>query len=244
MIEGNLNKLIDLNERIVSQNEKLIRQNDEIISLLKQMNGEEESSDKISMDLGNGLVFDETGQVSTEGLVFNQKDEEETVPENLLFEKNDTVYFEKSLNPGEVLFVANSPDDEVGIYRLSVKSSDELKVSPSEITEEITRNFDDINYEITLDNLTGEAVTYQFKLPLLVAFESLDKDASIDSCIAILDDEVFMNLPEMIRVAMEDGADKIHLPMKNAVATLGAPPALMNHLEFYKTPNQVFDKLF
>ena len=246
MIEDNLNKLIGLNEKIVNQNERLIKQNDEIIGLLKQLNGGDESSDDISIDLGNGLSFGKMGHVSGDDLTFEDKDLKQTIPEsdNLLFDKNDTLYFDEALNPGEVMFVGNSPDDEVHIYRLSVKSSDELKVSPSEITEEITENFDDINYEITLENLTGEGITYQFKLPLLVAFESLDKDTAIDSCIAILDDEVFVNLPEMLKVAMEDGAEKIHLPMKNAVATLGAPQALMNHLEFYKNINQVLDKLF
>lgn len=247
MIEGNLNKLISLNERIVKQNEKLIKQNDDIISLLKQLNGENEdisTSEDITIDLGNGILFNEMGQVSNDGLIF--EDNNKSIPEddNLVLNKKDTLLFDEELNPGEVLFVGNSENNAVDIYKLSVKKSDELSVSPSEITEEITENFDGLNHEITIDNLTGDGITYQFKLPLLVAFESLDKNVAVDSCIAILDDEVFMNLPEMLRVAMEDGAEKIHLPMKNAVATLGAPQALLNHLEFYKSINQVLDKLF
>ena len=247
MIEGNLNKLISLNERIVKQNEKLIKQNDDIISLLKQLNGENEdisTSEDITIDLGNGILFNEMGQVSNDGLIF--EDNNKSIPEddNLVLNKKDTLLFDEELNPGEVLFVGNSENNAVDIYKLSVKKSDELSVSPSEITEEITENFDDLNHEITIDNLTGDGITYQFKLPLLVAFESLDKNVAVDSCIAILDDEVFMNLPEMLRVAMEDGAEKIHLPMKNAVATLGAPQALLNHLEFYKSIDQVLDKLF
>lgn len=247
MIEGNLNKLISLNERIVKQNEKLIKQNDDIISLLKQLNGENEdisTSEDITIDLGNGILFNEMGHVSNDGLIF--EDNNKSIPEddNLVLNKKDTLLFDEELNPGEVLFVGNSENNAVDIYKLSVKKSDELSVSPSEITEEITENFDDLNHEITIDNLTGDGITYQFKLPLLVAFESLDKNVAVDSCIAILDDEVFMNLPEMLRVAMEDGAEKIHLPMKNAVATLGAPQALLNHLEFYKSIDQVLDKLF
>ena len=248
MIENSLKKLIGLNERIANQNDILIKQNDEIIGLLKQLNGEVEdisSSEEISIDLGNGILFNEMGQVSNDGLIFEDNLRNE-IPEdeNLVLNKKDNLIFDGSLNPGEVMFVGNSEDGSVDIYKLTVKNSDELKVSPSEITEEITQNFDDVNYEITIDNLTGDGITYQFKIPLLVAFESLDKDAAINSSTAILDDEVFMNLPEMLRVAMEDGAEKIYLPMKNAISTLGAPQALLNHLEFYKTTDQILDKLF
>ena len=197
MMEDKLDRLIELNERIVNQN-------DAIIDLLKKLTG---------------------------------KDEE------IIEENEDELIFESKLNSGEVLFVANSPDNQIDIYKLTVKKSDELKVSPPEIIDEIEYDFDDNNYEITLDNLTGNSLTNQFNVPLAISIESLEKDASIPSEVCILDDETFNNLPEMLKVAMTNGADKIHLAMKNAMVVAHAPPELLNHLEFYRNSNEIFEKL-
>ena len=109
-MEDKLDRLIELNERIVNQN-------DAIIDLLKKLTGEDEE---------------------------------------IIEENEDELIFESKLNSGEVLFVANSPDNQIDIYKLTVKKSDELKVSPPEIIDEIEYDFDDNNYEITLDNLTPE----------------------------------------------------------------------------------------
>ena len=98
------------------------------------------------------------------------------------------------MDEGEVLFVANSRDNQIYIYRLSVRESGELKVSHPQIENEIRDNFDDINFEITIDNLTGSRLTSQFKVPLLVAIESLNNNEVIPSNSCILEDESFVNL--------------------------------------------------
>ena len=212
MCEDKLDKIIEINEKIVEQN-------DEIIALLKQLNGfEEESSSKEEMEL---------------------PEEEETDI------KDVNQYFANTeLDEGEVLFVANSQDNQIDIYRLSVKESGELIVSPPQIENEIRNNFDDTNFEITLNNLTGNGLTSQFKVPLIVAIESLNNNEVISSNACILDDESFINLPDILRVAIENGCGKVYLSMKNAMAVLQAPPMIMDYLNFYKNNDDLMEKLF
>ncbi len=213
MSEEKLDKLIELNERIV-------KQNDEIIDLLKELNGSEE---------------DENPQEEIE-----LPEEEDETPVKDVGE----FFAEEQLCKGEVLFVANSQDNQIDIYKLCIKKSDGLKVSPSQIENEIRNNFDDLNYEITLDNLTGSSMTTQFKVPLIAAIESLNNDEAIPSNACILDDESFLNLPDILRIAIENGAETVYLSMKNAVSVLQAPPMIMDYLTFYKSNDDLFEKLF
>ena len=74
--------------------------------------------------------------------IVKQNDEEAELPQN----EEETVVKDVSehfstaeLSEGEVLFVANSQDNQVDIYRLSVRQSDELKVTPPQIENEICR---------------------------------------------------------------------------------------------------------
>lgn len=152
MSEEKIDKLIELNEKIVSQN-------DEIINLLKQLNS---SDEEITADT-----------------LPEEKSEAITKEVNEYFNNGD-------LDEGEVLFVANSQDNQIDIYKLGVKKSDELIISPSQIEKEILNNFDDLNYEITLENLTGNGLTSQFKVPLLVAIESINNNQAIQSNILYL----------------------------------------------------------
>ena len=213
MSEDKLNRLIELNERIVSQN-------DEIIKLLVQLNGSEDEIPAVEKEV-------------------ELSEEEERVTKEVC-----EFFAATELSVGEVLFVANSQDNQIDIYMLSVKKSDELKVIPSQIENEIMNNFDDMNYEIKLDNLTGNSLTSQFKVPLLAAIESLNNDEAIKSNICVLDDESFVNLPDILRVAIESGAEKIYSSMKTAMAVLQAPPMIMDYLTFYKNNDDLFEKLF
>ena len=130
MIEDKLDKLIELNERIVNQN-------DEIINLLKgDDNGEK--------------------NVVESSLAEEPEDDDEDVPAV----NNVSKFFSTSeLSSGELLFVANSQDSQIDIYKISVKASDELKVVPQEMEEETRNILDDGNYEITIENLTGNSLT-------------------------------------------------------------------------------------
>ena len=214
MIEDKLDKLIELNERIVNQN-------DEIINLLKgDDNGEK--------------------NVVESSLAEEPEDDDEDVPAV----NNVSKFFSTSeLSSGELLFVANSQDSQIDIYKISVKASDELKVVPQEMEEETRNILDDGNYEITIENLTGNSLTSQFKMPLLIAVESFDENMSIPSNVAILDDESYVNIPDILRVAIENGAEKIYLSMKNAMSVLQAPPIRMDYLQFYKNKDDLLKHL-
>ena len=214
MIEDKLDKLIELNERIVNQN-------DEIINLLKgDDNGEK--------------------NVVESSLAEEPEDDDEDV----LAVNNVSKFFSTSeLSSGELLFVANSQDSQIDIYKISVKASDELKVVPQEMEEETRNILDDGNYEITIENLTGNSLTSQFKMPLLIAVESFNENMSIPSNVAILDDESYVNIPDILRVAIENGAEKIYLSMKNAMSVLQAPPMIMDYLQFYKNKDDLLKHL-
>ena len=214
MIEDKLDKLIELNERIVNQN-------DEIINLLKgDDNGEK--------------------NVVESSLAEEPEDDDEDVPAV----NNVSKFFSTSeLSSGELLFVANSQDSQIDIYKISVKASDELKVVPQEMGEETRNILDDGNYEITIENLTGNSLTSQFKMPLLIAVESFNENMSIPSNVAILDDESYVNIPDILRVAIENGAEKIYLSMKNAMSVLQAPPMIMDYLQFYKNKDDLLKHL-
>ncbi|MEE0025327.1 hypothetical protein [Methanobrevibacter sp.] len=211
MSEEKIDKLIELNEKIVSQN-------DEIINLLKQLNSSDE-------------------EITADTELPEEKSEAITKEVNEYFNNGD-------LDEGEVLFVANSQDNQIDIYKLGVKKSDELIISPSQIEKEILNNFDDLNYEITLENLTGNGLTSQFKVPLLVAIESINNNQAIQSNICVLDDESFINLPDLLRVAIENKAENVYLPMKNSIAVIQAPPMIMDYLSFYKNNDDLLEQLF
>lgn len=214
MIEDKLDKLIELNERIVNQN-------DEIINLLKGDDNGEKS-------------------VVESSLAEEPEDDDEDVPAV----NNVSKFFSTSeLSSGELLFVANSQDSQIDIYKISVKASDELKVVPQEMEEETRNILDDGNYEITIENLTGNSLTSQFKMPLLIAVESFNENMSIPSNVAILDDESYVNIPDILRVAIENGAEKIYLSMKNAMSVLQAPPMIMDYLQFYKNKDDLLKHL-
>lgn len=245
MVDSELNKLIEQNKNIISQNRRLIAQNDKIIQLLSKLTGDDEKVDSANVD----VVVGEDGNVLIgENLfdsVVDETPKEEIIEEKVdIFENSEENMFDLELTAGEVLFVSNSSDNEIDIYKLSVKSCDEFTVIPNEIQEEIESEIGIVNNEIIIDNLTGDGTTNQFKVPLLVAYESYNQDIPINSSTVILDDEIFDNLPDMLKVAIENGAKKVHLSLKNAMAILNAPPMITNYLEFYKNSQQIFEKLF
>ena len=207
-------------DKLIKLNERIVNQNDEIIVLLKKLTSSEVETPSPKVD----ELFEEEIETVTKDV-------------NEYFANGD-------LNEGEVLFVANSQNNQVDVYKIGVKKSDELRVFPSQIESEILDNFDDLNYEITLENLTSNSLTSQFKLPLLVAIESINNNHPIRSNICILDDETFINLPDILRIAIENKAEKIYLSMKNSIGVLQAPPMIMDYLSFYKNGDDLLKKLF
>lgn len=223
-----LDMLIKLNKNIVSQNNIIIRQNEDIINLLKKI---ADNSD----DKGNGDDY----------VVMGENDERAEIT---------TDVFKKPLDAGEVLTVTYSVNEELCVYKLSAKKSSELKVVPAEIEDEVgnyLKDFGSTNYEITLDNLTGNGTTSQFSIPLLVALESLNQNIPIESSIAILGNEndnnsfdFIENLPEVLRISIENGAEKVYLPINSAISVAQAPPMILEYLVFYKSGSDAIEKLF
>ena len=112
-------------DKLIKLNERIVNQNDEIIKLLKQLTSSEVEIPSPKVEL------------------FEEEIETVTKEVNEYFANGD-------LNEGEVLFVANSQNNQVDVYKISVKKSDELSVFFFLIESEILDNFDDLNYEITL----------------------------------------------------------------------------------------------
>lgn len=256
MIEEDMARLIELNEKIVSQN-------DEIIRLLLKLAGEDTNKDN---SLNNSevpgaeyeVLVNEGGEVlvhsdlsgislgdfssSDESKQTDEKDDKKVLPDLGLSDDGENL-FDCELDVGEVFFIGNSDKENIDVYKLSIKKSDEFKVSPKELEEDIGNIIHDYNCEITIDNLTGDGITNQYNVPLIVANESLVQNTVIASGTVILDDEFFENLSEMIKIAMENGAKKVHLSLKNAMSVINAPPVILEYLDFYRNYEQIFDKV-
>lgn len=251
MIEEDMARLIELNEKIVSQN-------DEIIRLLLKLAGEDNNDSPNNSEVSGteyGVLENEGGKILVDSALSGinlgslslaglskQNDENDSVDLGLSVNNGENL-LDCELNIGEVFFMGYSYEGNANIYKLSIKESNEFKVSPKELEEEIRNNLPDYNCEIKIDNLTGDGISSQYNIPLIVANESLVQNSKINSGIVILDDQSFDNLPDMIRIAMENGAKKIHLSLKNAMSVINAPPEILEYLEFYRNYEQIFDKV-
>ncbi|MBR0271631.1 MAG: hypothetical protein IJQ68_06550 [Methanobrevibacter sp.] len=240
--------------RLIELNEKIVAQNDEIIRLLLKLSGEDKQKENgnPSIDkanIGFDVDVDESGEVVVRPNSSGEKTAKKAEKKDKsLFDLNITTKSGESLDDmeldaGEVLFIGNCDDGSADIFKMSVKNSDELKVFPPEIEAEIRSNLSDYNCEIVIDNLTGDGITHQYGVPLILANESLIQNSVIGSGTVILDDESFDNLSDIIQLAMENGAKEVHLSLKNAMAVINAPPKLLEYLEFYRNYEQIFDNV-
>ena len=120
--------------------------------------------------------------------------------------------------PGEVYFL-EGPD----IFKLSVE-----------------------NNETIVDNLTGDAEASDFELQELIANESIKNDVSLDDGTVILNSQQSQNLPETLKICVEQDAKKVFMPIFSSTQLVGAPNNLMTilKLDFYKSEDQLLEKLF
>lgn len=207
----------DLN-RLIEQNEKLISQN------------------KLLIEQNNEII----ALIKKE---FSSDDKSEIV------EEEDFV-FDCELGVGEVLTVASSLNNDLNIYKISVSCSNQFSVNPVGVesyVEKYLNGFDDKNFNITVDNLTGYDTTTLFNVPFIIAIESLNRNIPIQLGVCILDSSVqdnINNLSEILRISIENGANKIFLPLKSAMGVVHAPPQLLNQLVFYKKIDDIIGELF
>lgn len=102
------------------------------------------------------------------------------------------------------------------------------------------------NNETIIDNLTGEGEAVDFKLQELVANETIKNNTPLDDGTVILNSEQSQNLPETLKICVEQGAEKVYMPLFTATQLVGAPNNLMTilKLDFYKSEAQLIEKLF
>ena len=102
------------------------------------------------------------------------------------------------------------------------------------------------NNETSLDNLTGDGEPSAFNLQELVANESINNNASLQDGTVILSMEQSQNLPETLKICVEQGAQKVYMPLFASAQLVGAPQSIMElvKLDFYKNNENLIEKLF
>ena len=94
--------------------------------------------------------------------------------------------------------------------------------------------------------MTGDGEPDSFYLQELIANESVKNNVSLEDNTVILSKEQSEDLPETLRICVEQGATKIHLPLSASTQLIRAPQILMNLIkfDFYKTEEQLLEGLF
>lgn len=102
------------------------------------------------------------------------------------------------------------------------------------------------NNETTVDNLTGDSEPDIFALQELVANESIKNNSSLEDGTVILSRQHCENLPEVMRICVEQGATKVYLPLFASAQLVGAPQNLIEYvrMDFYKNDDHLIEKLF
>ena len=102
------------------------------------------------------------------------------------------------------------------------------------------------NNEISIDNLTSDAEPTSFALQEMIANESIKNNASLEDGTVILSNEQCQNLPETMKICVEQGARKVYMPLFASAQLVGAPQNLINYvrMDFYKNDDHLIDKLF
>lgn len=123
-----------------------------------------------------------------------------------------------SLDVGEVHFLEGSD-----IFKISIK-----------------------NNKTIIDNLTGNGEPNTFAFEEMIANESVNQNKSLEDGTVILSNEHSQNLPETLKICIEQGAKKAYMPIFTATQLVGAPNSLMElvKLDFYKNEDNLIEKLF
>lgn len=100
--------------------------------------------------------------------------------------------------------------------------------------------------EIIQKNLTSDVETVNNSVQENVAFESVRLNQCLPESSVILNRQNCENLPDVLRICIEQGAKKVYIPWYEMTQLIGAPESLMTmiKLDFYKTEEMLFNKLF
>ena len=102
------------------------------------------------------------------------------------------------------------------------------------------------NNEVKVNNLTSDAEPNTFALQEMIANESIKNNSSLEDGTVILSIEQCENLPETMKICVEQGARKVYMPLFASAQLVGAPQNLINYvkMDFYKNNDHLIDKLF
>ena len=201
---------------LIKTTKNIEKQNAEIIRLLKKIAGEEDEEDKFLQYKSQLDYTPDFGELYISNSPSEVIEKEE--PEEIENPLRIGSLLDNVIDVGEVYFI-----EEENIFKLTVK-----------------------NNEISIDNLTGDGEPNEFALQELVANESINNNASLDDGTVILSPVHSQNLPETLRVCVEQGAKKVYMPLSASTQLVGAPQFLMNivKMDFYKNEEHLIEKLF
>ena len=190
------------------------RQNEEIISLLKEIAGENKDEKP-----NNDSVLNLTPDFGDLFLSYKDAQKEED-PEEIELDQSLRIgsLLDNAIDVGEVYFIEGAD-----IFKLSIN-----------------------NNEISIDNLTSDSEPTSFALQEMIANESIKNNASLEDGTVILSNEQCQNLPETMKICVEQGARKVYIPLFASAQLVGAPQNLINYvrMDFYKNDDHLIDKLF
>ena len=191
-------------------------QNNEIIRLLKKIAGEDEETKKLIPKKTLEDYAPDFGDLFKSNHEVTQQENEKL--EEIENSLRIGTLLENSIEVGEVYFIEG--DD---IFKLTIN-----------------------NNETTIDNLTGNDQPTNFKLQEMIANESIKNNVSLEDSTVILSMEQSQNLPETLRISVEQNANKIYMPLSASTQLISAPQYLMDLIkfDFYKTEEQLIEKLF
>ena len=94
--------------------------------------------------------------------------------------------------------------------------------------------------------MTSDGEPIIFSLQELVANESIKNNSSLEDGTVILSKEHCENLPEVMRICVEQGAKKVYMPLFASAQLVGAPQNLIEYvkMDFYRNDDHLIDKLF
>ena len=217
-----LSELIEITRNIEKQNEEIIR----LLKIIAKEEDDKPKDDSLNLTPDFGELFLSDKEDAKIAIDFGELKEAMAASENEIAQEEPELnrsmmigsLLDNEIDVGEVYFVEGTD-----IYKLTVE-----------------------NNETTVDNLTGDDDPNIFALQELVANTSIKNNSSLEDGTVILSKEHCINLPEVMRICVEQGATKVYMPLFASAQLVGAPQNLIEYvrMDFYKNDDDLIKKLF
>ena len=101
------------------------------------------------------------------------------------------------------------------------------------------------NNETIIDNLNGSAKPNDFALQEMIANESIKRNIKIPNATVILSKSQSLDLPNSLKICIENGAENVFIPFSSLTQLIAAPDEIMTliKLDFYKTEEELTEKV-